>query len=637
MSLGVDKGELFGIDQKFVRNVDFKDLTEEWIEEKKSDHELKILRIENCPSFEEGSSKLSYSNWSVLSRLFVVVLDVPDGIEAPTENVVNMFLKNLYFGWLEIGDKDEFLALGGGYDWVPPCKGDRPLIFQINTPNQSKCFVKHFHGVVFFELLSERSTNRSLWLRILLKHYTSFNGDILAVKMSPLFKEAVHERMSADLLTLRVLNLFEGGIGRIMPWLAEDSVLKTAAAMPMTEPVYIEGDFIDDEENLRADALKTYFAFLDYPIDDLPAIERAWQLERFDLVEKFISLDCMFPGNIDISQMPTSSTEFKKELEMRRDLHKAVAEKNFEEVSKILLDSKYKKLKRCFNELNEGVFFTCLRHFDPDIFGLLLKNGLNFCEKYKDLLENTSLETKKMISDKNTEFLRKVPYLNGIKQSWVPAGQLNMQFHCRAIAHCFMKLKQHPVTNQLVELAKKSRKLKIIFDFEHENTAIIEPTVLEGFGLFSSKPLEILIGAKRTLEETSKTLAHELAHLAMQKLYKDPCNPYRKNDKVRKRIFEEIVNEFDKESIPETSLFAGSVWMDELIVLVPQLCAGSDELDKSKAKCLKLFDYYFKYIVPDIDALINKINLRRTKIQARKRIYKFPIDLSALTEKFSRL
>lgn len=422
--------------------------------------------------------------------------------------------------------------------------------------------------------------------------------------------------MAAYKLSLRVISLF--GCDRIKNYVTKDWIL-----------------------NLNN--LKKYFAFIHHPFETIPAMELAWQSNRYDLLAKFIAQDCQFNFIVD-ERLPIVDDEFKKILDQRRDLHRSISEKNIDEVSRILDEIlSVRSLSYCYNELNDSAVATALRHFDVNIYALLLDKKLKFCRKCEHLLLNLPRETRKVIAATNMQLSKPLeagPDYNPLmSKCWVTVGHFNLSCYSTIVNILLEELEKIPESRQLLRLAEKCPKLKIVFDFK---SLIISVTKKGEFlrGMFNQTTFVIYVSAKRIDRKLSGsltheriggvlgTLAHELAHFAMQMLYQNICSPFGREDTRRQQEFEQIVTECRSISETEKTLKFSSIisfcfqyyesvnYSREFIVLVPQiLCEWAEQfcsdLDETKTKFPKIFEFYKKYVVADIDSALEDGQLKK--------------------------
>lgn len=154
------------------------------------------------------------------------------------------------------------------------------MIVQIETPNEYKAiFIKDYNNHRIHDLSSQDLPSDVAAIKEMLATHGRFSGDILASKMCLIVERSnSSERIARSVLCLRVLNLYDGGVSRYLPWLEADRVLDL-------------------------NQLKTYLAFIDYFFTDVSAVELAWNLKKYDLVAMFIERDSKFPKNFDIYQL----------------------------------------------------------------------------------------------------------------------------------------------------------------------------------------------------------------------------------------------------------------------------------------------------------------------------------------------
>lgn len=513
--------------------------------------------------------------FGVLNNLFVIVLEILENIEVLKET-----------------DTDEFML---AFEDV------RPVILQIVAASYFKAvFVKNFMECQFDDLsLEQHHKADTFLLKKMLENHGCFDQNILTAKISQIPSEAyLSWRLHRSVLCLRVMNIFVAGCGQIMPWLTATQVL-------------------------GAKNLKVYFAFIDYPFEAVPAVERAWELRRYDLLEIFLTRDCKFPEGFNIHQvLPHVSARFVKTWNQRRNLHQAVSERNIEEVSRIL--SKIKKVKRCYNELGEGVLATCLRNFQVEMYALLLQNKFKICDQYEKLLLALPKDTRTVIADKNMQFSTKL--LSGpddnslLSKCWVTIGHFHQKYYAWAVNVFISRLEEAPELRQLLRLAEKCPQLQIVFDFKHQNVNIVSAINLKNvIGKFNKKTFRVAICA-RELRHAAGSLAHELAHLAMKIIYENKCKPFKSEDIIRQQQFQQVFNEcrtisgqdatYTSEKLNHIfEFYNDEKFINELIVLVPEmLCDFLHDknviIEEAKTRCPKLFEYYYQYCIPDIDSAL---------------------------------
>lgn len=509
---------------------------------------------------------------------------------------------------------------------------DRPLIIQATAPNgYNAVFVKGYKDRTFHDFSSEDLPADVAALKEMLETYGRFDGHILDSKMAKIVeKSEALEKIASKVLCLRVLNLFEGGCSRIMPWLDADWVLSL-------------------------NHLNAYFAFIDYPFEVDPAVEKAWGLKNYSLLATFIQRDSRFPEDFNMDQMlPHVNDDFKKALNLRRDLHRYIADKRIIEIFGVLKEMKKlgisKHLKRCHNELNEGVLVTCLRNFNAVIYELLLHENFKTCSKFWEVMRKLPKETKKTMAEIHAKFFTPIPQFQAgsdehplMTKCWLSICHSSRSEYSKKIDNFLKRLEKTPETKQLLELAMTCRDLKIIFDLKNGHAEVIDPSWITESGVnslqgnfnpdtmviaLSIRPLEYHAKGLFCFDTVPGAFARLLTGLAMQMLYKNNCSPFESGNEKKRQHFGDVIAEC-REKVESSGIFNRTRIQrkiidlfhyrkyDELekalISLIPEFLIDtvdswdpSNDIEDFKSKFAKLLDYYAKYIVPDIDSALKK-------------------------------
>lgn len=244
-------------------------------------------------------------------------------------------------------------------------------------------------------------------------------------------------------------------------------------------------------------------------------------------------------------------------------------------------------------------------------------------QRLKDLPE----ETKTVLAEKNIELSKKFSVSPDdhplLSKCWLTYGHSDQCHYFERISKLVAKLEKLPELQQLIRLAENCTDVKIVFDFKYSCINFIDPRIAKtSIGRFNLKTFLIVISAerKRKRNQACGTLIHEIGHLAMQMLYDNCGNPFTLGDIKRQQEFDEIVAECravsgEKGKIADMlneffRFYESHQFASELIVLVPKiLCewAGNydDDIKEARKRCTKLFEFYFKYVVTDIDIALN--------------------------------
>lgn len=564
--------EFFVINKNYVQTVDFGQLTLAWSDGKINDSDLKVLEVKNCPDFLLVDELLFALSQARFPNLIVVVVTVSESLENPEAfemaSVATLFV-------------------------------NRPMIFQLNSADGEviNIFLKEPSSVAFTKLSAMRIGGAALEFRQILEVYGKLpGGDILKAEMS-VIKEKTKQSEARSVLGLRFLNLFVGGCDRIMPWLKASS------------------SHLD---------LEAFSAYVDYPLDPVEAVDLAWQFKRYDLVEMFVSKDSRFPKDFNIYLMlPNMNVGFKKILDQRQDLHKSIAKKNLEEVSRILSEiQKTRKLKFAFNESGDSAMATLFKNFDIKLYELLMDNGLHFCGKSEKLAMELPPQTRDAIADMNFAYFS--PYQAGpddhplMERCLLAFDHLDKEFYFFCIRNVFLQMERLQESDQFLHFIAAAPELRFVFDFKNSDVGLMDPRHEKNSTARVSfhPPGFIYISAFQMDLSVCGSIVHALADLLLESVYRNVSQPFPSHDYERKVEFVEAIAEcresYKKDVNSVVSEFSNAIeefgdnfhkLSSELLRLVPQVLAAyyEFELRATKAKFAKLFSYYSKYVVVEIE------------------------------------
>lgn len=543
---------------------------------------MKILTIEKCLDIGAVADRLNELNLGTTKNLFVLVLRFLENLDAPTALQRGCFVKIF--------------------------NDNRPVILQFDSPETtSKVFVKNYKAQRFEDLSAgNRDFSDIRGLKEILKVHGRFDGDLLASELFEIHEDfKFAKQIAGSALCLRVMNLFDGGCRRIIPW-------KTAGCV----------------EDLQS--MKAYLAFIDYPFDPVVAVEHAWQSQRYDLLEIFIARDFPFPKGFDLDQnTPGISRKFKQILEQRLRLHETIANQEIEQVSRILDEIQGNgQVKRAYNKSNDSAMATCLRHFNPDVFALLLQKNLQFCEKCEVLMKNLPDESKRVVAEKNMEFFKPLTDAPDnhhlMSKCRLATGHFKRDFYSEKINKFLCELEKETETSQLLKVVDKCGASKIVFDFKHTSIGFMDPCHKNSFELrglcFRSGAL--YIASKMNDPEVLDTLVREITHHAMTLIYRNECRPFPRLDAARTKEYAQVLDECrEAQEILETAnsqtinalyIGQGSNSLD-WIALIPQLAIQhTNHWEAVQATLPKLSTYYHNYIPTDIEEALKKSSDQRS-------------------------
>jgi len=260
---------------------------------------------------------------------------------------------------------------------------------------------------------------------------------------------------------------------------------------------------------------------------------------------------------------------------------------------------------------------TALKAGQYDIYALLQFEGL--CagknEQLSVVIEGLTNEQKCRLKQAKLKYFGKKDDSHTIfllSKSRVGIGQENKK-NFGFIREIYKQLDTIPEISTILKVVEWSALTEIIFDFDNDSIVDLDPTQSSGTkGSCNYREGRIYIGAKEEFELLG-TVAHELAHLAMQVCYDNECNPYEVSDDQKESDFDKIVSQYhDKkgmDSIIERvfTVYRESGWPAELIVRVPHLLAHYS-VEKGKQLLVQqapdLFNFYEQHTQEDLRKFI---------------------------------
>jgi ankyrin repeat protein len=330
-----------------------------------------------------------------------------------------------------------------------------------------------------------------------------------------------------------------------------------------------------------------------------------------------LDADCPFPHEFDSSDIEKgeNTSALLKQVEDRQSFHQAI-KKGSENVVKEFIKS-YPRLKRAYDLRNQSALMTALEESQYELYALLQSKGLCADENEEPslVIEGLNSEGKHRLKEANLKYFEKqddshIIYL--LSKSRMGIGQEKKE-NFGIIRKLYKKLDSIPEISTILKVLEQSELRDIIFDFDKDSIVDLDPTYSsEAKGSCEHKEGHIYIGAKNE-SELLGTLAHELAHLAMQVCYGNECNPYGALDEQKKCAFGKIVAECHKSTGKDDiiervfSHYEDSIWPAELIVRVPHMLARY--IDENGERLLteqaqELFKFYKQNTEKDLAKFI---------------------------------
>lgn len=361
-------------------------------------------------------------------------------------------------------------------------------------------------------------------------------------------------------------------------------------------------------------------------------IDEAWDSKRFDVVLSLLKSDKEFPKNFDTSEL-NESNEHEKQLieftEKRNQLHTLIKEDNLEQLKSLISGS---DSKLYLNSENNSAVFTAITHKKFRIYAYLKSAEGDFKdENEEELLRDLSREEKAVIEEELACYFQKssvshIHYLISKSKSSKTVTSFEEK-----VKTYYEALDEVKGVSDILQVIQYSEYLEIVYDFDNDNVTEISPNTSKntrGEAKYKQGRLLIAAGVKRTEKEILGTIAHEMAHMAIQLIYENECNPYHKTDKAKKSTFEKI-NKQIKEKVTKQKDGPFSILSDvyfnyqecdhhsELIVRVPQILAQN----KFGRQWLKEEAYdllcYYNELITDFQNFINESYMLNPRKQIR--------------------
>lgn len=245
-------------------------------------------------------------------------------------------------------------------------------------------------------------------------------------------------------------------------------------------------------------------------------------------------------------------------------LHKLIEDGKLENVETFLNQHKFNDGERFYNDDLESAAAIAVDLELHEIYKLLLSRGISLGphEHMDELVENQSEYLKNKFHYIHKKFYKDptIKYLQALNSKFKlshEASASERQAMLALIAAAFEDLNKLKLIQPILKVVSHSANLKIVFDFNRESVASLDPTMHRFVaGIAYSDDGYIYLGAKGLTDDQEARgqalgiLAHELCHFAMNLLYDNNCNPYRETNRAKLSEFSEIatVTELKKDS-----------------------------------------------------------------------------------------
>lgn len=330
-----------------------------------------------------------------------------------------------------------------------------------------------------------------------------------------------------------------------------------------------------------------------------------------------------------------ASSEVQSFVENAEKLHDFVDAKNLSSLKEEI--DKYPDLWYFYDQNNQSLMARTLKAANLDIFKLLsslkLSIGPHEIIDHEKLYKNLKDDDKEAIRDHNLSnakdilaahihtLFSKCKIANYNRNHHIYQWKILEALRIIDSGYGYPKSsKSKDGRSKVLKVVAAFKKVKIIFDFDHDSNYYFDPlTSIERRGtVYKSGVIEI--GAKDLMNEQEKfgvigTLIHELCHLAVSLTYKNGFNPYQVGDSDEKKRFMEKVrpeceNNKRLEEIIEL-VFDNNVEDKinyELIVrpyhMMMKYFKENDKIDECRENFKELFDYLEDVVEKEFDKFL---------------------------------
>lgn len=382
----------------------------------------------------------------------------------------------------------------------------------------------------------------------------------------------------------------------------------------------------------------------------------AWSQREFQVFEFLIRADCPFPQNYSDADKKNDKYVQKVNNHVKevKKFHEYIKIGNYEQVKKFL--KQHPKLTFARNAKNKSALQVAFESRQFKIFALLRYQGLrlsNLEEISEHYYQTSKLDekVKKKMREINRKFVTPAVGVDVIDQlmmqSFIAQNSKNLDYEKIKIElrKAFVALNEN--APEILKIIAAAKNFEIVFDFENEVVDEFDPTQTFNSGTAFYFRNYAIVAAKFLLSNDKYdrnhvlgTLAHELAHVAMNILYDNGVNPYVLDDEANIRKFNEIAKEC-RRNMNETSsmriLFEEKRDEDthgELIARVPDMLltyANRSKLKHVQNVYKSLFEFYDKNILRDVQAMASSMEAR-IKIQDLNKWLEVVQEIKSLDE-----
>ena len=264
---------------------------------------------------------------------------------------------------------------------------------------------------------------------------------------------------------------------------------------------------------------------------------------------------------------------------------------------------------------NESALMVALNMKQIRIYSYLQSKGFSYGEgeEFKELIDKWSVKEQQELRNTYAQYYQSIesPHvLDLLRNSWLHFNNDIENF--RKVQEFYGDLDKIPEIQPLLQVVANAENFRIVFDFNSDSTCGLNPTEfnesVRGETFYYSGVINI--GAKRDKTDVLGTLAHELAHYAMQLIYENDAQPYFQDDQNQtEKKYDEILKNYIEMKNHDPLIDIAIKYIKpvtriiELIVRVPHLIAlysSKPELTELRCRYKELFDFYETNVLPDL-------------------------------------
>ncbi|XP_070490028.1 uncharacterized protein [Chironomus tepperi] len=355
---------------------------------------------------------------------------------------------------------------------------------------------------------------------------------------------------------------------------------------------------------------------------------------HFNVLLMLLQSNLTFPSNLDVNKCPADVQQF---IEVSKLIRKALKDKDVKKVEEILHTNK--NIRHFYSTSNESAPKFAIENNLIDMYEVLLTNKVLFGpdEDVISIMNKLDYDEKRHLREVHFKHSIDMPekHINTLMaNSYVGHEEVtNVQEKLDLVQNAFKLLNENPFIRIILLIVAASKKFRIIFDFNRDSVELIDPTA-ESYtaGLFYLSG-RMYIGAKQLLDQARQneaiaTIAHELCHYAMNLVYNNDANPYKKDDQESHDKIEKVSRECQDKSGTEDIVdmvyecYPKDMHHAELIVRAPHMMAyyhdQPEKLKESKENFNGLFSLYEEKVFPEMEKALPEIEERVEKEMAKK-------------------